>query len=281
MTQTAGAFGRVEAALTFFVARYQSLASYKAVVERLTTFGAAIDSARALGTRPPRLERMEHPARDLVVQDLVLGLPNGREIVHVERLAFEAGATTLLSGPSGSGKSTLFRAISGIWPYGAGMIACPAGASIMLLPQRPYVPAGTLKTAVSYPSLADTHGDEEVREALRLVRLPSLLDDLAAEDNWLQRLSGGEQQRVAIARAVLNRPDWLFLDEATAALDEALEADLYSMLHEVLPGTTIVSIGHRSTLIGLHRRHIEMVLQPRGVFTPLPVLATPQATVSR
>jgi putative ATP-binding cassette transporter len=150
MTQTAGAFGRVESALTFFIARYQALASYKAVVERLETFRSAIDEARLLGTKPPRIERTEHSGRDLMLRDLVLYLPDGREIVCVDRLTIEAGTTTLVSGPSGSGKSTLFRAISGIWPYGRGTIDRPAGATIMLLPQRPYVPSGTLKTAVAY-----------------------------------------------------------------------------------------------------------------------------------
>ncbi len=125
MTQTAGAFGRVESALTFFIARYQSLASYKAVVERLTTFRSAIDEARGLGTKPPRIERTEHFGRDLVLRDLVLYLPDGREIVRADRLTIEAGTTTLVSGPSGSGKSTLFRAISGIWPYGRGTIDRP------------------------------------------------------------------------------------------------------------------------------------------------------------
>ena len=135
MTQTAGAFGRVEAALNFFIARYQSLASYKAVVERLTTFRSAIDEARRLGTRPPRIERIERSGRDLVLRDLVLYLPDGREIVYVNRLTIEAFVTTLVAGPSGSGKSTLFRAISGIWPYGRGTIERPVGATIMLLPQ--------------------------------------------------------------------------------------------------------------------------------------------------
>jgi vitamin B12/bleomycin/antimicrobial peptide transport system ATP-binding/permease protein len=151
MTQTGGAFGRVESALTFFIARYQLLASYKAVVERLTTFRSAIDEARALGTKPPRIERNEHSGRDLVLRNLSLCLPNGREVVHVDGLIFEAGTTTLVSGPSGSGKSTLFRAISGIWPYGQGMIESPADARMMLLPQRPYGPSGTLKNRGHLP----------------------------------------------------------------------------------------------------------------------------------
>jgi vitamin B12/bleomycin/antimicrobial peptide transport system ATP-binding/permease protein len=274
MTQTAGAFGRVESALNFFIARYQSLASYKAVVERLTTFRSAIDEARRLGTRPPRIERTEHSGRDLVLRDLALYLPDGREIVYVDRLTIEAGTTTLVAGPSGSGKSTLFRAISGIWPYGRGTIDRPAGATIMLLPQRPYVPSGTLKTAVVYPSVVGAYGDQAVRQAVELARLAPLACEIDSEDNWPQRLSGGEQQRLAIARAILDKPDWLFLDEATSALDEKLEAEIYRMLTEVLPNTTIVSIGHRSTLIALHRRHIEMEPGQAGIFEPRPKLRT-------
>jgi putative ATP-binding cassette transporter len=138
----------------------------------------------------------------------------------------------------------------------------------MLLPQRPYIPSGTLKIAACYPATTNAHVDDRVAEALRLVRLEALADELHREDNWNQRLSGGEQQRLAIARAVLARPDWLFLDEATAALDEALEGELYRMFGETLPHTTVVSIGHRSTLVALHRRHLAMQPDASGVFTP-------------
>jgi len=265
MTQTAGAFGRVESALTFFIARYQSLASYKATVERLTTFRAAIEEARKIGTKPPCMEHLRHLDRDLVLRDVVLSLPDGREIVYAHKLTIEAGTTTLVSGPSGSGKSTLFRAISGIWPYGSGTIERPADATFMLLPQRPYVPSGTLKTAVAYPSVPDAYNDEAVRESLRLARLSPLASEIDSEDNWPQRLSGGEQQRLAIARVLLEKPDWLFLDEATSALDEELEAEIYRILIEALPKTTIVSIGHRSTLIALHRHRFEMTARRRDL----------------
>jgi putative ATP-binding cassette transporter len=285
MTQTAGAFGRVESALNFFIARYQSLASYKAVVERLTTFRAAIEEARKLGTKPPRIEQMKHFGRDLVLRDLVLSLPNGREIVYADQLTIQVGTTTLVSGPSGSGKSTLFRAISGIWPYGRGTILHPADARFMLLPQRPYMPSGPLRVAVTYPSVAGTYGDQAVREALGFARLSSLAAEIDNEDNWPQRLSGGEQQRLAIARAMLDKPDWLFLDEATSALDEELEAEIYRILIEALPNTTIVSIGHRSTLIALHQRHIEMVPRRGCMFEPISTTrvrssATAQPSVS-
>jgi len=272
MTQTAGAFSRVESSLNFFIARYQSLASFKAVVERLTTFRSAIEEARGLGAKPPRIEYTGHLGCDLVLRDLVLCVPDGREIVCTDRLTIEAGTRTLLSGPSGSGKSTLFRAIAGIWPYGRGTVDRPANATIMLLPQRPYIPSGTLKTAVTYPSVAGAYSDEAVRQALTLARLAPLACEIDGEANWPQRLSGGEQQRLAVARAILDRPDWLFLDEATSALDERLEAEIYGMLGEVLPNTTIVSIGHRSTLIALHRRHIEMESGLDGIFEPTPTM---------
>src|SRR3984893_5815706 len=145
---------------------------------------------------------------------------------------------------------------------------CPGHA----LAQRPYVPSGTLKTAVAYPSVARAYADKAVCEALDLARLGSLACKIDSEDNWPQRLSGGEQHRLAIERAILDEPDWLFLDEATSALDEELEAEIYRVLSEVLPNTTIVSIGHRSTLVALHRRHIDMEPGQDGIFKPTPTM---------
>jgi putative ATP-binding cassette transporter len=142
----------------------------------------------------------------------------------------------------------------------------------MLLPQRPYIPSGTLKTAVAYPAIPEAYGDNAVREALELARLELLTREIHSEDNWLQRLSGGEQQRLAVARALLGKPDWLLLDEATSSLGEKLEAEIYHMLSEVLANTTIASIGHRSTLIALHRRHIKMEPARDGIFEPIPTI---------
>jgi putative ATP-binding cassette transporter len=271
MTQTAGAFSNVEGALTFFVNYYVSLAEYKSVVDRLSTFHEAIGKATQLGTKPPMIDvRPAAGQKDVAIHDLALGLPTGRIIVNVARLDLRPGESTLITGPSGSGKSTLLRAISGIWPYGDGRITVPEGQSVMLLPQRPYLPLGTLRAAVSYPEPSGFYDDAALKEALVSARLPDLVDRLDDEEAWQQRLSGGEQQRVAIARALLKQPDWLFLDEATSALDEELEAALYRVLVDRLPQTTLVSIGHRSTLIAMHRRHIAM--RPAGnVFTPADV----------
>jgi putative ATP-binding cassette transporter len=256
MSQTAGAFGNVEGALNFFVSYYSGLAEFRAILDRLTSFDGSIRLARGLGRTPPRIDVEQGPARDVQIAGLTLRLPDGRSVVESAALDLEAGVPTLITGPSGSGKSTLMRALAGIWPYGEGTITVPRGASVMLLPQRPYIPMGTLREAVMYPGVAGAYPDEAIRQALVAARLPALADQLDADENWSARLSGGEQQRLALARALLARPDWLFLDEATAALDEASESALYAALRERLPGTTIVSIGHRSTLLAIHERRI-------------------------
>ncbi len=172
-------------------------------------------------------------------------------------------------GPSGSGKSTLFRAIAGIWPYGKGKIEIPAGKSVMLLPQKPYLPLGTLRNALAYPAAAADFSDADIIAAMEKVGLSHLAQRLDQEDLWSRSLSGGEQQRVAIVRALLKKPDWLFLDEATAALDEPMEAKIYTVLKESLPDTTVVSIGHRATLLNFHSRRIDMRPDGNGAFMPV------------
>lgn len=275
MTQTAGAFSRVEGALTFFIARYQALASYKAVVDRLSTFGEAIRRARALGAQPPHIVHAANETGDLALEKVTLRLPDGRPIVTVDALALPAGRATLVTGPSGSGKSTLFRAIADIWPYGEGRILAPREARVMLLPQRPYIPSGTLRTAVTYPGLMGSYSDELIVQALEAARLGAFAGQLDVEDSWGQRLSGGEQQRLAVARALLDKPDWIFLDEATSALDERLEAEIYRMLRATLPNATIVSIGHRGTLVELHDARIDMQPGADGVSSPRFIAAAP------
>jgi putative ATP-binding cassette transporter len=183
-------------------------------------------------------------------------------MVAAKALHLRPGETTLIKGPSGAGKSTLFRAIGGIWPFGTGTIRIPATAKLMFLPQRPYFPVGSLKAAITYPAEPEIFDGDAVRAAIRTVGLPALADHLDEEAHWNARLSPGEQQRLGLARALLAKPDYLFLDEATASLDEAAEAKLYSLLVQELPSTTIVSIGHRGTLDALHAR--ELVLAPNG-----------------
>jgi len=258
MTQTAQAFGQVAGALTFFVSYYMYLASFKSVVDRLNSFDMAIDQAEALVNAGPARAPGAAGANDVYLEDIELRLPDRRRILEAKRLELARGQSVLLSGPSGSGKSTLFRAIAGIWPYGAGRVRVPERAHVMVIPAKPYIPIGTLRSAVTYPTVAGTYPDADIRGALVDARLGELAGELDHEEVWSQRLSSGEQQRLAVARALLVRPDWLFLDESTSAVEEKLEADLYAVLAQRLPNTTVISIGHRSTLKPLHKRHLEM-----------------------
>ncbi len=274
LQQTSQAFGQVQSSLSFFVDSYTTLAAYKANTIRLGSFRRAMTKAEAMGATESGLAHGNATTGDVTAKGLVLALPDGREIVSADRLVLEKGATTLVTGPSGSGKSTLFRAIAGIWPFGRGQLDVPAGQSALLLPQRPYIPLGTLRDAVVYPNDAGTFPDAAIRQALVDAQLPHLVALLDEDDVWERRLSGGEQQRLAIARALLAKPAWLFLDESTASLDEPAEAGIYRMLRDRLPETTIVSIGHRSTLDALHNRRV--VLEKDGErFVPRSMQAMP------
>ena len=262
MTQTAGAFGRVEGALSYFINAYTSLAAYVAILQRLTTFDRSIDEAKKLGYEPETIIREQtgdHGALEL--QHLSLTLPNGKPLLSADHL-FHPGQSILISGPSGSGKSTLLRALAGLWPYGSGRLRTPSTQTMMLVPQRPYLPIASLRMAVSYPANEQAYSKDDVARALEAVGLSALIGGMDEEHVWSQRLSGGEQQRLALARALLAKPAWLFLDEATASLDEAGEARLYTMLKQQLPQTTLISIGHRSTLLAFH--DVKLTLEPTG-----------------
>lgn len=264
--QTASAFSRVQSAMSFFITAYSTLASFKANVDRLTTFNESMTRAERVGRETSLAVRVSGEEHDLTLQDLKLSLPDGRAIVNIDSFTFDEGPSVLVTGPSGSGKSTLLRAISGIWPFGSGQVHVPPGRRMMLIPQKPYIPVGTLRAAVTYPGLDQQFGDDEIRQALQAVNLGHLTDKLDVEDSWGHHLSGGEQQRLSLARALLAKPDWLFLDEATASLDEPMEAVVYGIISEQLPDTTVVSIGHRSTLIAMHDRQVVMHKGEGGLY---------------
>jgi vitamin B12/bleomycin/antimicrobial peptide transport system ATP-binding/permease protein len=254
--QSADAFGNVNGAMNFFVDRYIGLADFRATVERLTSFEDAVSRTVAGEKMTPRVSAAPSQAPALSLNDVDLALPDGRRLAHIDNLVLVPQEPTLFVGPSGIGKSTLFRAISGLWPYGSGEIHQPAYAKLMLLPQRPYIPIGPLREALAYPSASADFSDQKLRETLTKVGLPALADRLDDNENWQMRLSGGEQQRLGVARALLSEPDWLFLDESTASLDEKSEANLYRAIIETLPRTTIVSIGHQATINQFHKRRI-------------------------
>jgi len=253
--QIASAFGQVQGALSWFINAYASFANWKATVDRLTTFSEALERAREEADRLDG-DRVEGDPAVLGLERLELALPQGQPLLALTTLTLKQGESVLVTGPSGAGKSTLFRAIAGIWPYWKGRISLPKGARILFLPQRPYLPIGTLKHAACYPEDAAKLTDDQVIEALRSAGLPQFTAELGREENWAQLLSGGEQQRLAVARALINKPDWLFMDEPTAALPDDAQAALYRLLKERLPATTLVSIGHREALAQFHSRRL-------------------------
>ncbi len=249
--QIASAFGQVQGSLSWFIGAYAAFANWKATVDRLVGFTEALERARR---QSDRLDGDRVEGATLALEALELSLPEGRRLLAPTTLEFAPGQSVLIVGPSGAGKSTLFRSLAGIWPYWKGRIVLPRGARLLFLPQKPYLPIGTLKQAACYPADDAAVPDATVREALEAVGLGHLAQALERAENWVQVLSVGEQQRLAFARALLNRPDWIFLDEATAALPEAAGDALYRLLAERLPGATVVSIGHRASLARLHAR---------------------------
>jgi putative ATP-binding cassette transporter len=267
LMQISSAFGSVQGALSWFVSAFTGLAGWKATVDRLTTF---IDALELMDATKSGITVAATGKAELATQELDISLPDGRELIRNLSANIEAGDRVLISGPSGAGKTTLFRALAGLWPYGRGAVRTPAQARILFLPQRPYLPMGTLRHALSYPAQSGDYSNDELMAALGEVQLPALKDRLDESANWSMELSVGEQQRLAIARALLLKPEWLYLDEATAALDAANEQRMYELIAEHLPNTTVLSIAHRPEVAKYHQRRLTIDPETRtATLTPI------------
>ncbi|WP_248748926.1 ABC transporter ATP-binding protein/permease [Pseudomonas sp. MWU15-20650] len=253
LMQINSAFGNVQENFSWFISAYSELASWRATSDRLLSFHQAMrdneQRAPAIDVRPE--------GRHLVVQGLGMDLADGRHLLTDADMTVEPGQRVMLSGRSGSGKSTLLRAMGHLWPAGHGSIRLPA-ERYLFLPQKPYLPIGTLKAVLSYPQDDSAYPLERYAQVLETCRLPHLVSRLEEANHWQRMLSPGEQQRLAFARALLFAPQWLYMDEATSAMDEEDEATLYQALIDELPGLSIVSVGHRSSLKRFHGRHVRI-----------------------
>ena len=277
LMQTVGAFNQVQDALSFFVVSYKEIAAWCSVVERLAGFERTLERVRIDTAIGGGVRHSDGDDTKLTVKDVDLHLPDGKPLMANVNLTLLRGDSVLLGGASGTGKSTLFRAIAGIWPFGRGEIRASRKARVLFLPQRPYLPIGTLRSVVSYPMAAAGVDDATLREALEAVGLADLAGRLDEAGHWALQLSPGEQQRIAFARALVQKPDWLFLDEATSAVDEATEARLYRLVRERLAGTTVFSVGHRATLRAFHSRQLLVRANGSG---PSSIVEVPAAPVS-
>jgi vitamin B12/bleomycin/antimicrobial peptide transport system ATP-binding/permease protein len=266
LMQTAQAFMQVQSALSWFVDNFPRFAEWRASAERMASLRDALETLEEdIASSEENITVISTGNRPVLqLRGLIIAHPDGSILVSEANTEFKPGERVLIKGESGSGKSTLFRAVASLWPWGHGEIELPADAKLMFMPQQPYLPVGTLRAALLYPAGGDSQADTALRDALTKVGLDELGERLGEEAHWDHVLSGGEQQRVAFARLLLHRPDWVFLDEATAALDEANQEKMMRLFLDELPDVAVLSVGHRPGLEGFHQRELVLVRGEEG-----------------
>jgi putative ATP-binding cassette transporter len=265
MMMVVGAFNQVQTALRYFVDNFPKIADWRSAVFRVASFYRASKDLETLIAENRRIEIERHPEGWLSFENLSIAMNDGSVIIEDATAEVRPGERVLIMGASGSGKSTLFRAISGLWPWGSGTIRIPVPEEIMFLPQRPYLPLGTLKAAISYPAGPDTFDDDTIRAALERCGLSEFADSLDKDERWDKTMSLGQQQRIAFARVVLHKPKWVFMDEATSALDEDSQASMLSLFDGEIQGASVLSIGHRPGLEAFHTRTLHLRKTDEGM----------------
>jgi putative ATP-binding cassette transporter len=259
LIMVAGAFTQVQGAMRWFVDNFSRLADWRAAVHRVARFREALDNLPAIEAGAEEIKHALHPKGYLAFEGVRILLPDGHIVIDDATVSITPGERVLIVGDTGRGKSTLFRAVAGLWPWGSGTILTPPPEAMAFLPQRPYLPLGTLRNALSYPSAADSFPEADIRKALERCDLGSLIAKLDQTERWDQELSLGEQERLAFARLLLHKPGWVFLDEATAALDEDSQRRVMRLFDDELKQTTVLSIGHRPDLAVYHTRTLQLV----------------------
>ena len=258
MMMVVGAFNQVQSALRYFVDNFPKIADWRSAVLRVATFRQAALDLDEVAAESRRIDIAPHPQGWLSFESVSIALSDGSILIEDATAEIKPGERVLIMGESGAGKSTLFRAISGLWPWGSGKVRVPKPEEMMFLPQRPYLPLGTLRAAISYPASPDTFDDADVRAALERCGLGEFLDMLDRHERWDRSLSLGQQQRVAFARVILHKPQWVFMDEATSALDEDNQASMLALFENELKGASVLSIGHRPGLEEFHTRTLHI-----------------------
>jgi vitamin B12/bleomycin/antimicrobial peptide transport system ATP-binding/permease protein len=273
MMMVVGAFNQVQAALRYFVDNFPKIADWRSAVLRVATFRQAAIDLEEVTAENGRIDIQPHEKGWLSFDGLSISLSDGSILIEDATAEIKPGERVLIMGESGAGKSTLFRAISGLWPWGAGRIRIPPQEEMMFLPQRPYLPLGTLRAALSYPAAPNTFNDDDIRAALMRCGLDEFVDMLDKYERWDRTMSLGQQQRVAFARVILHKPRWVFMDEATSALDEDNQASMLGLFENELQGASVMSIGHRPGLEEFHTRTLHIRKTEEGAI----LLAKPRA----
>jgi vitamin B12/bleomycin/antimicrobial peptide transport system ATP-binding/permease protein len=263
LMQISSAFGQVQSALSWFIDAYVRLAAWRSQIMRLIGFDEAMTKVEQSGsgapTAPSTTTIPSIPA--LTMQNLKVNLPSGETLISIHGVSINQGQHTVVNGASGSGKSTLFRAMAGLWPYVQGSIDCGTASDSLYLPQRTYLPLGTLRACICFPRTSDKFKDDEIQSVMGMLGLEHLWQQIDETAVWHATLSPGEQQRLAIARALLVKPTWLFLDEATSALGEEVEAQIYGLLGQQLKTTTYITIAHRDSVDKFHRQRLRITME--------------------
>jgi putative ATP-binding cassette transporter len=255
----------VQTALRYFVDNFPKIADWRSAVFRVSTFYRAVSDLDVLIEENRKIEIQPHPQGWLSFENLSIAMNDGSVIIEDATAEVTLGERVLIMGASGSGKSTLFRAVAGLWPWGSGTIRIPAPEQVMFLPQRPYLPLGTLRSAITYPAAPDAFSDEDVKAALERCGLSEFAEALDRNERWDKSMSLGQQQRVAFARVLLHKPQWVFMDEATSALDEDSQAAMMSLFDRELAGASVLSIGHRPGLETFHTRTLHIRKTEEGM----------------
>jgi putative ATP-binding cassette transporter len=265
-----GAFNQVQSSLRWFVDQFPSIADWRATLHRVSAFKAAVDKVDVIDEAGDTIKLTQHPHGNLAFDGVSVLLADGRVVISDATVEIEPGDRVLIVGESGAGKSTLFRALAGLWPWGSGTIYLPDPDSMMFMPQRPYLPLGTMRAAITYPDPPDAFDSAEVAAAVKRVGLAEFLPAIDVETRLDKNLSLGQQQLVAFARLLLHRPAWVFLDEASSALDEVSQRRVMSIFDHELANATLVSIGHRPGLERFHTRVLTLVRTPNGALLEHP-----------